>query len=386
MSEKRKDSKGRVLKTGESQRKDGIYQYRYKDNDNVRRTIYAGTLQELRNKEKEIEQYLSKGISYYSGSVKLRDAIEKLFSLKRKWKDSTRHTMQMYLKTLETRKIYNMPINKIKVVDCKELFTELYDEGYSFGSISSIRTILKMTFDMACENDVLAKNPCSFPLKDVIDDNTPDVVALTEEQEKSLLNFLQTDTIGKRYYNTFVILLGTGMRISEYAALTKKDIDFDNNCIHVNKQITKAVGELKVTSPKSKNAYRDIPMTNAVRWCVMSLINNRDPLVKEVMIDGHVGFLNVTRSGRPRCHSEYADNFRKVMERYNKQADIKIERCTPHVLRHTFCTKCIAQKMDVKTVQYLMGHSDASITLNIYADEVSENIQRDMTKLVVHCG
>ena len=55
MSEKRKDSKGRVLKTGESQRKDGLYQYRYKDITGERRTIYAGDLKELRQKEKELK-------------------------------------------------------------------------------------------------------------------------------------------------------------------------------------------------------------------------------------------------------------------------------------------------------------------------------------------
>ena len=46
MSEKRKDSKGRVLKTGESQRKDGRYQYRFADRYGERHTVYASTLSE----------------------------------------------------------------------------------------------------------------------------------------------------------------------------------------------------------------------------------------------------------------------------------------------------------------------------------------------------
>ena len=59
MSTKRKDNKGRVLKTGESQRKDLIYQYRYTDFRGKRQTIYSANLQELRQKEKEIQKQIA---------------------------------------------------------------------------------------------------------------------------------------------------------------------------------------------------------------------------------------------------------------------------------------------------------------------------------------
>ena len=69
MSEKRKDNKGRILKTGESQRKDGIYQYRYTDFRGKRQTVYASTLQELRQKEKEIQKQIDDGIDYEAGQI-----------------------------------------------------------------------------------------------------------------------------------------------------------------------------------------------------------------------------------------------------------------------------------------------------------------------------
>ena len=104
------------------------------------------------------------------------------------------------------------------------------------------------------------------------------------------------------------------------------------------------------------------------------------------MITGHVGFLSVTRNGRPRTHSEYADAVRLLMERYNEASDTKIDRCTPHVLRHTFCTGCIAAGMDIKTVQYLMGLSDASTTLNVYADNDFCNVVSGMKHPEMHVG
>lgn len=76
MSEKRKDSKGRILRTGESRRSDGRYQYRYKGINGERRTIYEWDLHLLREKEKEIQKQLSQGVSYFDGNLPLCDLIE----------------------------------------------------------------------------------------------------------------------------------------------------------------------------------------------------------------------------------------------------------------------------------------------------------------------
>ena len=64
MSEKRKDAKGRVLRAGESQRKDLIYRYRYTDIRGRRQTIYSSDLKELREKETEIQKHLNDGTDY----------------------------------------------------------------------------------------------------------------------------------------------------------------------------------------------------------------------------------------------------------------------------------------------------------------------------------
>lgn len=378
MSEKRKDSKGRILKTGESQRKDGLYQYRYKDTTGIRRTVYAHDLKELRQKEKDIDLLLQQGISFFDGNIPVSELIERVFKVKQNWRDSTRETMGDYVTIVKKTKIYDMPINKVKILDCKTMCVELQKEGYSFGTIASIHALLKCSFAMACEDDLIAKNPCSFPLKSIIEDNTPKVEALTQSQIDEFRQFLQNDTYGRRWSDIVEILLGTGMRIGEFGALTIKDIDFEKNVIHINKQIQRLVGRVIITRTKSKNGLRDIPMTDTVSRSIRNMIDSRPKVTRDVMIDGYVGFISVTRNGRPRTGPEYADSLRLVMARYNEQATHKITRCTPHVFRHTFCTKCIAAGMDIKTVQYLMGHSDASTTLNVYTDAVFENVMANI--------
>ena len=294
--------------------------------------------------------------------------------------------MTRYVQIVKTSRLYNLPINRIKPADVKSFYVSLHDSGYSFGTISSIHSILKMSFDMALEDDAILKSPCNFKLKSIVDDDTAKVQALTKEEEQSLFNFLKADTFGRRHIDMMTILIGTGLRISEFAALTINDIDFMRNVIHVNKQIVRLVGKLVVTEPKTESGIRDIPMTPEVRLSAKNLIVKRSAIQKDVMIAGYVGFLSVTRNGRPRTHSEYADAVRLLMERYNEASDTKIDRCTPHVLRHTFCTRCIAAGMDIKTVQYLMGHSDASTTLNVYADNDFCNVVSGMKHLEMYVG
>ena len=76
MSEKRKDNKGRILRTGESQRKDLIYQYRYTDIRGKRQTVYSSDLKELREKEKEIQKQLDDGILICVRNIRRKQPIK----------------------------------------------------------------------------------------------------------------------------------------------------------------------------------------------------------------------------------------------------------------------------------------------------------------------
>ena len=83
MSEKRKDSKGRVLKDGESQRANGTYDYRYTDIHKKRRCIYAKSLTELRKKEDELRRDMADGIDYAAGEMTVAELVDRYMNLKR---------------------------------------------------------------------------------------------------------------------------------------------------------------------------------------------------------------------------------------------------------------------------------------------------------------
>ena len=83
MSEKRRDQRGRILKTGESHRKDGLYMFRYTDTRKQRRYIYARSLEELRRKEAEIQRDLADGIDYAAGEMTVLELVTRYMDLKR---------------------------------------------------------------------------------------------------------------------------------------------------------------------------------------------------------------------------------------------------------------------------------------------------------------
>ncbi len=83
MAEKRKDKNGRILKTGENQRKNGTYDYRYTGTDKKVRCVYAKTLEELRRKEEIIQRDKADGIDYAAGEIIVSELIDRYVNLKR---------------------------------------------------------------------------------------------------------------------------------------------------------------------------------------------------------------------------------------------------------------------------------------------------------------
>lgn len=72
-----------------------------------------------------------------------------------------------------------------------------------------------------------------------------------------------------------------------------------------------------------------------------------------------------------------------TMKKYRKlHPDKPLPTITPHVFRHTFCTNMANAGMDIKSLQYLMGHSDAAITMNVYAHASYARAEESMQKIL----
>lgn len=117
MSAKRKDNKGRVLRTGQSQRTDLTYQYRYADITGKRRTVYANDLQEQRKKEKAIQKDVGDGINYCEGNVTVIELSERYIALKQGVRHATKVGYNFVLNLVKKEDFGFRKINTIKPSD-----------------------------------------------------------------------------------------------------------------------------------------------------------------------------------------------------------------------------------------------------------------------------
>ena len=262
-------------------------------------------------------------------------------------------------------------------------FVAVFLVTHTFDIINNHKRSLKAAFYTAIQDDCIRKNPFDFQLNTVLEDDTEPKEPLSPTQEAAFLSFVQHDKVYQKYYDEIIILLGTGLRISELCGLTEADIDLDKQLINVDHQLLKIadVGYY-VETPKTKSGNRVIPMSEKVLEAFQRVLNKRK-YAQPVILEGYTKFLFLNRNGLPKVAVNYESMFRGLVRKYNKTQKVALPKVmTPHTLRHTFCTTLANAGMNPKALQYIMGHSNINMTLNYYAHTTSETSITEMKRLI----
>lgn len=383
MAERRKDSRNRVLKEGESQRQNGTYMYRYTDVRGKRVCVYAKTLEDLRAKEQTIQKELNDGIDYAAGAVTVIDLLKRYIATKTGVRYNTKVGYQFVLNLVSKEDFGYRMIRDIKPSDAKQWFIKLHQDGRRYSTITSVRGVLRPAFEMAVEDDIIRRNPFSFKITDVVPNDSQIRQAISKEVKERFLTFILESRHYSQYYDEIIILLGTGMRVSELYGLTRADLDFEARRIRVERQLTRTKHcEYYIEKPKTASGERYIPMTDTVYQAFQRAVQNRRNPKMEFLIDGHTGFLFLDKDGKPKVAMHLEHVMKRIVDRYNDTHEDKLPSITPHVLRHTFCTEMANSGIDLKSLQYLMGHSDVGVTLNVYTHASYEAAESAMRKAV----
>ena len=196
------------------------------------------------------------------------------------------------------------------------------------------------------------------------------------------LDFVKNDPHYNQYYDAFYILFKTGLRISEFCGLTVKDLDFKEDIINVNHQLQRT-REMKyiIVSTKTTSGTRLLPMEADVKEAFLRILKNRRKPKREPMVDGYGGFLFLDKNGRPMVALHWEKYMQHAREKYNRENLLHLPPITPHICRHTYCTNMANSGMNPKTLQYLMGHSDISVTLNIYTHTGYDDAKKELARL-----
>lgn len=397
MSEVRRDNKGRKLFNGESQRKDGKYEYKYQDAWGKRKTVYSWKLIptdrvpagkrddiSLREKIKQIQKDLNSNITPDGGNFTVLELVEKYISQKTGVRHNTRSNYNFVVNVIKKEAFGQRRIDKIKVSDAKEWLIKMQQiDGRGYSSIHTIRGVVRPAFQMAVDDDLLVKNPFEFQLNTVVVNDSVTREAITRQQERDFLEFVKNDKHFCKYYDGIYILFKTGLRISEFVGLTKKNLDFENNRIIVDHQLQRT-RDMKyiIEDTKTESGERMVPMTPEVKEAFQRILANRKNPKVEPMVDGYSGFLFLDKNGRPMVALHWEKYFQHIREKYNKIYRVQMPKVTPHVCRHTFCSNMAKSGMNPKTLQYIMGHSDISVTLNTYTHLNYDDAEEEMQKVV----
>lgn len=223
--------------------------------------------------------------------------------------------------------------------------------GLAEKTIKDITIIIKGSIKKGINEDKIKHIELTFNYPK--DNKENKLYVLTKREQNKITNYV-LENINSRNIG-LLISLYSGIRIGELCALKWEDVDFKKNCLTINKTIqrvyikdkNKNISKVIITTPKTKNANREIPINKEFLEILKKVKSDK----KHYVLTGSEKYIE------PRTYRKY---FNKVLN------ELKIKHFNFHSLRHTFATNCISLGVDYKTVSELLGHANVNITLNLY--------------------
>lgn len=276
-----------------------------------------------------------------------------------------RNTANVILKA----EIANIPVQQVTRQDIQNFLNDIaliYSNSYLDKIYTHLNNVMKIsTLDHLINENPFAIGAINKP-KSVKPDKVVD--ALTREEQAKLVAKIKDPNYKDDYKNIILLLLYTGARVGEILALERKDIDFKNNVIHINKTLSRDKHDRPILSdhPKTRAGIRDIPINDDVKQILKGNMN--------------IKFLFTLPDGRFISTSTINSHFKKIckdagirvcvreVKRNGKTIKLKSSTVTTHMLRHTFITRCAEEGMNQKALQTIVGHTDYRITSDIYTN------------------
>lgn len=374
---------------GMIRKKDGRWEGRivvgHKDDDSpIFRYIYAKT-------QKELTEKMHRKFVEYEGVELTSDSNMTLGEWFDIWyekyaKPTIRETTLMgYKKELEN---YVRPylgdktISFITSNDIQRLYTtlstngrvrnkELYGNGLGNTTIRKLHALLHKVMDDALNEHVIAKNPIlgATPPKKV----KTEMKVLNDEQLDIFMEAINDDIA---WHDFFYTELTTGLRRGEICGLKWSDFDEDEKCLNINRTISYINGSLIINDTKTLSGTRKLYLPESTYELLLEKKKTatcewifEDPYVPKEPVRPHIAY----------------HRLKAILKKANLP-DMRF-----HDLRHTFATHALSSGVDAKTLSNILGHTNASFTLDTYthvttdmqkkASEIVENILEDVIGL-----
>ena len=392
MGKKKANGEGSI-----SKRKDGRYMGRYTV-DGKRKTVYGNSFEEVRQKLNEILNDIAKGAyiepNKYSVEKWLRDWLE-LYALPTV-KQSTYISYEGYVRLHIVPELGDIKLTSLDLGDLQRFFKKKAgtekNAGLAPKTLKNIYNMLHASLDQAVIDRKIVRNP-------ILGVKLPKIQAkemrvLTLEEQEALQKAVSRAEELHAYGITFAV--NTGVRLGELLGLQWKDVNAKEHSVQIRRTLGRlqkvdekgrlvkkskdaASTEIVLRSPKSKLSQRTIPLFDELWNDLMAYKEKQNALKDALGAEYHEqDFIFATPLGTPNDPKVYQMLFKRVV------ADAGVEAANFHALRHTFATRALEEGMDIKVLSTILGHAQASTTLNLYAHALPDHKKDSMEKMRGH--
>jgi len=269
-------------------------------------------------------------------------------------------TMSMYGQMIRIHikpTLGGIKLRKLTVQDVRNALNTLEDGGHSGAVLQKYHQILSACLNCAMRDELVHRNVASLAEKPQYTPKDTQIWSL--EQATTFLQSMK----GHPQYVIFLILLTYGVRRGEALGLRYSDIDFVNGQIHIRQQIDRIGGKIIARDLKTKNSQRSLPLVSSVYNAIIEHANKNGVVMPpfnpklEISTEGTIVKSTKGTALEP-------SNLRRTFDLFTEKAGLP--RIKIHAMRHTAATIFKDLNIPIKDAQLILGHANASTTLNIY--------------------
>lgn len=251
--------------------------------------------------------------------------------------------------------IASIPLSDLTSRNIQTYVNSLVDDGYSMSTIKKQFLLVHAFLEYAFVQGLIERpihKLIKMPTQSVVKKKRRDVYGYSKMEQDLLIGAFKREN--SLPCLAAWLMMETGMRVGETLALKWDDILWSKRAIRINKTMVRIANKKTMVlqdGAKSKSSNRIIPMSNAARQILEEIWNKSYE---------QGAFIFRSKSGEPITYEALRYNVRKVCEFVN------VPYLGQHAFRHTFATNCYNRGCDVKILSKLLGHSDVTITYNVY--------------------
>lgn len=380
MAKKRGQNEGSIRK-----RPDGTWEARVTigimaDGKQKQKSLYGKTRQEVNIKMTDLLNNLQKGLITNPTEMTLAEWLDfYMMEYKKQFvKPATYNNYTIKVKNHIKPAIGHYKLKALRQDIIQKFINSLSDKGLAPATVEAIFKLLHNALETAVDDGLIVRNVANRVRLPKVP--KPKIEAFTVAQQRAFEEKAKETYMGDMY----IFDLCTGMRLGELLGLKWGDIDFEKDQLHIKRTIFKAKDpdnpedswHLNFGPPKTPASQRTIPLHQTAMKLLADVFAQQEinkATAGAACEDNDLVFC--TKLGRPQDPTNMRRTFYRICDKAG------ISGLHPHCLRHTFATRGVDAKVDVRVMQSFLGHANIQETVNTYTHIQADTARSQMDLL-----